>query len=126
MPFKPFHHRRRFKKVLNPILWRGLFASVLFGSYILSVLPGDVVAPLFAWSDKLNHAAAFLVLSFLMRMGWKIDYFKVVALLIFYGVFIEFSQLFAVNRSAEFEDIIADTVGIFIGLRIHRIIMVRF
>ena len=122
MYYNPNRRKRFYKKVTNPLIWRILFFLALIGSYTLSVLPAEVVAPLFSWSDKLNHAGAFLVLTFLMRMGWKIEYVKVVALLILYGAFIEFSQLFAIHRSAELADVVADTVGIFIGLKIFKLL----
>jgi len=122
MYYNPNRRKRFYKKVANPLIWRTLFFLALVGSYTLSVLPGEIVAPLFHWSDKLNHAGAFLVLAFLMRMGWKIEYLKAVALLILYGVFIEFSQLFAIHRSAELADVVADTVGIFIGLKLFKLL----
>jgi len=125
MHYKRNRRKRFYKKVDNPLMWRILFFFALIGSYTLSVLPGEVVAPLFHWSDKLNHAGAFLVLAFLMRMGWKVDYVKAVVLLIFYGAFIEFSQLFAVHRSAEFADVVADMVGIFIGLKAFKLLRLK-
>lgn len=125
MYYNPNRRKRFFKTVTHPLLWRTLFFLALIGSYTLSVLPGETVAPLFIWSDKLNHAIAFLVLAFLMRMGWKVDYLKVVVLLILYGAFIEFSQLFAIHRSAELADVVADTVGIFIGLKLFKLLRLR-
>ncbi len=125
MYYNPNRRKRFYKAVTHPSLWRTLFFLALIGSYTLSVLSGETVAPLFFWSDKLNHAIAFLVLAFLMRMGWKVDYLKVVALLILYGAFIEFSQLFAIHRSAELADVVADTVGIFIGLKLFKWLRLR-
>ena len=104
-------------------LWRTLFFLALIGSYTLSVLPGQVVAPLFHWSDKLNHAGAFLTLTLLLRMGWtRVNATKATLLLLFYGAFIEFSQLFAIHRSAEFADVVADGVGIGIGLALFWVV----
>ncbi len=103
-------------------VWRTLFWLALAGSYLLSVLPGEVVAPLFSWSDKLNHAGAFLVLGVLLRLGWRIDYWRALALLVAYGGFIEISQLFAVHRSAEWADVGADTIGAFLGFKLYKYI----
>lgn len=100
-------------------IWRVFFYAALIGSYALSVLPGEVVAPLLSWSDKLNHAGAFLVLGFLFRMGWRIGYGRALALLVAFGAFIEVSQLFAIHRSAEWADLGADTLGAFFGLKLH-------
>jgi VanZ family protein len=94
--------------------------AALVGSYVLSVLPGEIVAPLFHWSDKLNHAGAFLVLGFLLRMGWRMSYWKALALLVAYGGFIEISQMFAIHRNAEWGDLGADTIGVFLGLKIYK------
>jgi VanZ family protein len=93
----------------------------LVGSYTLSILPGETVAPLFHWSDKLNHAGAFLVLSVLLRLGWQIEYWKALILLVAYGGLIELSQLFAIHRSAEWGDIGADTIGTFLGLKLYKL-----
>ena len=101
-------------------LWRALFWMALAGSYILSVLPGETVAPLFSWSDKLNHAGAFLVLALLMRLGWRIGYWQTLAWLSAYGGLIEISQLFAIHRSAEWGDVGADTLGVFFGLKLYK------
>ena len=46
--------------------------------------------------------------------------------LLLYGILIEFSQLFAIHRSAEFNDVLADLVGSFIGLRLYRYIVKVF
>ncbi len=121
-----YNSNRRKYFFSRPVLWRILFVVALIGSYTLSVLPGEVVAPLFSWSDKLNHAGTFLILAVLLRMGWKIAYLKATALLLFYGAFIEFSQLFAIHRSAELSDIAADAVGIFIGLKLFRLFRLGF
>ncbi len=103
-------------------LYRGAFWIALVGSYLLSVLPGETVAPLFSWSDKINHLVAFVVLGFLLRRGWGIGYWRGVLLLVSYGCFIEVSQLFAVNRSAELADVVADTLGTMGGLMLSKII----
>jgi len=87
--------------------------------YILALLP-QAQAPQLHWSDKANHLLAFAVLGLLLRMGFKISYFRSVLLLIFYAAFIEVSQYFTVDRSAEWADIAADTVGILLGLKLHK------
>ena len=112
------HYRYRYRRY--QWLWRTLFVLALVGSYTLSMLPGEMVAPLFSWSDKLNHAGAFLVLGFLLRMGWRIDYWRALVLLVAFGGFIEISQLFAIHRSAEWADVSADTLGVFFGLKLYK------
>lgn len=111
------HRRRLYEIFYHHLVWQRLFFLALVVSYTLSILPGEAVAPLFNWSDKLNHAVAFWVLAFLLQMGWKkITAFKTTVLLMLYGAFIEFSQLFAIRRSAELADVAADSIGIVLGL----------
>jgi len=107
-------------RYVNKRLWQLLFWTALAGSYTLSVLPGEMVAPLFHWSDKINHAVAFVVLAFLLRKGWRIGYWKALLFLVAYGGLIELSQLFAIHRSAEWADLGADALGALIGLKIYR------
>ncbi len=87
--------------------------------YILALLP-QAQAPQLHWSDKVSHLLAFMVLALLLRKGFGISYLKSVLLLIFYGGLIEVSQYFTPDRSAEWADIGADTVGILIGLTLYR------
>jgi VanZ family protein len=62
------------------------------------------------------------VLGFLLRMGWQIGYWEALGWLIAYGGFIEFSQLFAIHRSAEWADIGADAVGALLGLKAYKLL----
>ena len=99
--------------------FRFLFVVVLIAIYILALLP-QAQAPQFHWSDKANHIFAFVVLGSLLRLGFRFSYWQSLLLLIGYGVFIEISQYFTPDRSAELADIGADTIGSFVGLKLHR------
>ena len=98
---------------------RFLFVAAAVAIYILALLP-QAQAPQLHWSDKVNHLLAFAVLGVLLRMGFRISYLKSVLLLILYGGLIEVSQYFTPDRSAEWADIGADTVGTLIGLTLYR------
>lgn len=98
---------------------RFLFVAAAVAIYILALLP-QAQAPQLHWSDKVSHLLAFMVLALLLRKGFGISYLKSVLLLIFYGGLIEVSQYFTPDRSAEWADIGADTVGILIGLTLYR------
>lgn len=98
---------------------RFLFVAAAVAIYILALLP-QAQAPQLHWSDKVSHLLAFMVLALLLRRGFGISYLKSVLLLIFYGGLIEVSQYFTPDRSAEWADIGADTVGILIGLTLYR------
>jgi len=100
-------------------LFKGLFVVAAIAIYILAMLPQDQ-APQLHRSDKVSHIFAFMVLGFLLRMGFRISYFKSLALLILYGAFPEASQYLTPDRSAEMADIGADTIGVFLGLKLYK------
>ncbi len=96
-----------------------LFWLALFGSYILAVIPHDSVPELTPFNDKGNHFIAFSILTILILHAYRIKYLWAFTLMLFYGIFIETSQLFAVNRHGELLDVLADTIGIFGGMLIY-------
>jgi len=109
------------------LVFRILFWSALIISYISAVVPQDIAPTIGSLSDKSIHFIAFAVLTLLLRFAYSISWFQTFLLLFMYAVFIEFSQLFTLNRSAELLDVVADVIGIGIGLLfypfIQRLIM---
>lgn len=89
-------------------------------SYIAAVVPQDMAPQIGPLSDKAHHVLAFVILGLLLRLSYRINYWYALLLLIGYGALIEFSQLYAVNRSAELADIAADAIGSFIGLKLYK------
>ena len=74
--------------------------------------------PSFGW-DKLNHALAFAVLAFagLFTLRERAHpVFWTVFLLLALGLGIELAQMYVPGRSAEWNDVAADTVGVGLGL----------
>lgn len=71
-------------------------------------------------SDKWTHFLAFAVLTLLLRLSYRVSSFQTLFLLSFYGVFIELSQYFTPNRCAEMLDVVADMIGIGIGLLLYK------
>lgn len=100
--------------------FRIFFWIALFSSYILAIIPQESAPSIHGLNDKAHHLLAFVVLGVLLRLGYKVNYWTAFFILVGYGAFIEFSQLFTINRSAEVEDILADTVGAFIGLKLYK------
>jgi VanZ family protein len=92
----------------------------LLVSYIAAVVPQDMAPALGSLNDKSHHILAFVVLGLLLRLGYQINYWYALLLLLGYGVLIEFSQIYAVNRSAEQTDVVADLIGSFIGLKLYK------
>jgi len=72
--------------------------------------------------DKYNHIMAFTVLGLLIRMGHEIGYIKSFFILVGYGVWIEVSQYMTARRSAEVADVVADVIGVAIGLTAHKLL----
>ena len=109
------------------LVFRVFFWLALLGSYIAAVVPQDMAPKVGSLSDKSIHFIAFAVLTLLLRFAYSITWFQTFLLLFVYAVFIEFSQFFTPNRSAELLDVVADVIGIGIGLLfypfIQRLIM---
>jgi VanZ family protein len=92
----------------------------LLVSYIAAVVPQDMAPVLGSLNDKSHHILAFVILGLLLRLGYQINYWYALLLLLGYGILIEFSQIYAVNRSAEQADVVADLIGSFIGLKLYK------
>ena len=97
-----------------------LFWIAIIVSYIAAVLPQNMAPVIGSFSDKTHHILAFTILALLLRLGYKINYLYAFLILLGYGAFIELSQLYAVNRSAEINDFLADGIGSFIGLVLYK------
>ena len=105
------------KPYLKPLFW-----IALIGSYIAAILPQDMAPTIGPLSDKWTHFLAFAVLTLLLRLAYRISSIQTTAVLLFYALFIEFSQYFTPNRCAEVLDVVADAIGIAIGLLLYWIL----
>jgi VanZ family protein len=84
----------------------------------LALVPRPPAAIDTGW-DKLNHALAFSALALSGRFGFPGPRWRALAIalgLLAFGILIEAVQSFLPTRSAELDDVIADVVGIGIGL----------
>ena len=100
------------------VLWRALLALLLVVITYLALIPAPPKAITTGW-DKSNHALAFASLAFSSvwavwqqprQWGW------LVAALVGYGIGIEIAQSFLPPREADWHDVVADSVGIALGL----------
>ncbi len=98
---------------------RFIFWLALAASYIFAIVPQDIAPTIGDLSDKTLHFIAFSVLTLLLFLSYRIALWKGVLSLLFYAGFIEFSQYFTPNRCAEWLDIVADGIGIAIGLFLY-------
>ena len=73
----------------------------------------------FEHSDKLLHAATFLILStWYTGQYQRNSYWQIAMSLLVFGVFIEACQALVTYRTADWNDVAADAAGIIIGLAI--------
>lgn len=98
--------------------WRALLALMLVVITYLALSPAPPKGITTGW-DKSNHALAFASLAFACvwskwpsprQWGW------IVAALVAYGIGIEIAQSFLPPREADWHDVVADSVGIALGL----------
>jgi len=100
------------------MLWRALLALMLAVITWLALSPAPPRTVDTGW-DKANHALAFASLAF--SAVWALwqrprQWIWLVLALLAYGVFIEIAQSFLPPREADWHDVVADGIGIAIGL----------
>ncbi|RZL36859.1 MAG: VanZ family protein [Rubrivivax sp.] len=100
------------------LLWRALLGLLLVVITFLALSPAPPKTVDLGW-DKANHALAFGSLAFSAvwalwpqprRWGW------LVLALLAYGIGIEIAQSFLPPREADWHDVVADSLGIALGL----------
>lgn len=98
--------------------WRLLLALLLVAITWLALVPAPPKVMTTGW-DKSNHALAFASLAFSAvwalwqrprQWGW------LVFALVGYGIAIEIAQSFVPPREADWHDVVADSIGILLGL----------
>ena len=72
-------------------------------------------------SDKLVHAGAFFVLSIFGLKAYPTHTLRIIVLLTCVGAGIEIAQGFTSTRSQEWEDLVADALGIGLGMGFIRL-----
>ncbi|MFG6429449.1 VanZ family protein [Roseateles sp. LYH14W] len=100
------------------VLWRALLALLLAVITWLALSPAPPESANTGW-DKANHTLAFAALAFVSVWAlWQRprQWLLLVAALLAYGGFIEIAQSFVPSRSAEWNDVLADGMGIALGL----------
>ena len=70
--------------------------------------------------DKSNHFIAFLTLYILLKLAYDFSVLKTSFLLFLYGVQIEVVQSFIPGRFFSLLDVVADSIGIALGVVIYR------
>jgi len=107
--------RQEFKSL---IFW----GPLLFATYMAFTPISHVITP--SMGDKKLHLLAFTYLSVALWWAyprWGASYFAAV-MLVTYGVCIEVIQAFIPNRFASLSDLLADCIGIGIGLGVVHLV----
>lgn len=106
---------RRFRV---PIFWATLL--IVYG---LAIMPAEQ-APSLGAGDKINHIAAFLVLTLLARIAYRaLPAWRLAAGLSLFGILIEVTQAIpALRRDASLWDWVADSAAILVALGVARIV----
>ena len=91
---------------------------------ILALSPAPFLPPLeiFNWWDKAQHAIAFAVLAVLAVLAYpEASRLRIALLLIGQGVLIELLQYYGGYRFGDWQDAVADGVGVLLGLAMVRV-----
>ena len=104
--------------LLSPVQARILLLAACLVIFTLALIPSGDVTPVFLGVDKIKHLFAFLVLTVLAHWSWpSARRLTFVLCLTLFGILIELAQgLSRLGRTASLADILADLVGIGLGL----------
>jgi len=86
---------------------------------VLALMPGPYLPPLdiFNWWDKAQHAIGFGTLAVLAVLAYpQLSKLRIGVLLMVLGVLIEVLQYFSGYRFGDWQDAVADGVGVLVGL----------
>jgi VanZ family protein len=100
-------------------LWRWLFVLTWLAVTALALHPRAPEIGQFENADKLRHMVAFgtlVALAQLTRSASAAHTAQHAAALVLYGIGIEIAQLFVPGREASLADVVADCLGITLGL----------
>jgi len=109
-----FAFKQQPSESIHLLAWRLAFGICVVVVLVLALMPKDMVMPSTGW-DKSNHLLAFFVLALLGLHAYPGRAMAVLAGLLTYGVLIEVLQSFTPNRSADWQDVVADSVGLVLG-----------
>jgi len=91
----------------------------------LALMPGSFLPPV-NWWDKAQHAIAFGTLTVLAVLAYPcVSKFRIGFLLLALGVLIEVLQYFSGYRYGDWQDAVADGVGVLVGLG-SAVLLMRF
>ena len=104
-------------------LRKALFWVCFLAINILALSPAPYLPPLeiFNWWDKAQHAIAFAVLAVLAVLAYpEASRLRIALLLMGQGVLIEVLQYYGGYRFGDWQDAVADGVGVLVGFGVVR------
>lgn len=111
---------------LSPFVLRSAFVVALVVIFVLAMIPQPVVPTVVDFQDKFEHCTAFAVLMLMGWAGWPTRTIRLGIGLIGYGVLIEVAQhTLTTNRVGDPQDVLADSVGVVVGLLLVRQLAMR-
>ncbi len=113
------------KKILTTILIVLFFASLGVIEY-LATAKVSIKADVLSW-DKANHFMAFLVLYLMLSLTFvKLSERVKVLIMFLFGVQIEIVQYFLPYRDFSLLDLVADSIGIGLGVLVYKICFKKY
>ena len=102
---------------------KALFWACFVALNALALSPAPYLPPdLFNWWDKAQHAIGFGVLAVLAVLAYpEASRLRIALLLIGQGVLIEVLQYYGGYRFGDWQDAVADGVGVLLGLAMARV-----
>ena len=107
------------------LVLKGMFWLCFVAVNTLALSPAPYLPPLvFDWWDKAQHAIAFGTLAVLAVLAYSgVSKVRIGLLLIAHGVLIEVLQYFTGYRFGDWQDALADGVGVLVGLALMAALM---
>ncbi|MEN9543584.1 MAG: hypothetical protein RLZZ598_417 [Pseudomonadota bacterium] len=104
---------------MAPRYWRGLFALAVLVVLVFALKPASTESLLFEDFDKLQHIAAFIVLTALGLLAGLRPIWALALSLLALSVGIELAQALTPDRTPDVRDVAADAIGIATGLLLY-------
>lgn len=103
----------------RPRLWAGLWWALVVAAVGVCLLPGPDLPDVPEGGDKLEHAFGFFVLmaAAVQVFDGTRAWWRAAVLLVLVGIGIEIAQgVFTTTRNADSQDVLADAIGVLLGL----------
>lgn len=105
--------------------WRLLSVGSAAVVLVMALLPLRVGSQWFDHADKVMHAGTFAALTIMALLGWPRRRLTVVGCLAAYGAAIELLQGLTPTRTASSLDLVADVLGIGVGMMFTRWVLAQ-